>query len=763
MTALPLFLALLPIADEPPADLDLADYYGFGPVEVYEADGRHSRLIAGDFGGDDRTDLAVIDNGGSQIKLWIQTDDADERTSDNTVNGYLLPGRLRTDKVLVDREVFSLVAGDFNGDGEDDLATIEGGDIVQVRLQTDGRFREQPALRLPDLGTDAIDLAAGDFDADGRDDLVALGVNATYLVIADAEADDGFADPIRIPNTSDDLDFAELVDLDGDDRLDLYYAAFGESGYTNCVRLQQGGSLGPELRMEEDDLRAVAIADCDDWPGAEVITIDDGTGRVKIEKLQRQQGEDGRRLAQLGLGGAKRSDRGWAVADLDGDGRVEVVVSDPEAAELLLLRADRTGLQPAERFPSLLGIKQVAVQPRGEIDPRDMMSRPKSDLIVLSDEEETVAVVRLGQDGLALPQPLAVEGTPKALAASGESVFVLTDGPKRGNDYALALVGPEVQGRRSVEAMDPDRFPADDLGADELDVQAMRAGDFDGDDLPDLLLIGRRKPALMLFGRQPSADDPALFETRESNGFSLPEVDAAKVTIGRSDDDRRDTLLFAQGRYGRELVWRDGGWQVADQVNAPSSGARVDLLRLLPGGGSAVVDNEADRLSLVDADGDVAEESELGSLDVQDVAIADIDGDQRSDLLLLAGSRLGVLASRSERRELQTIATYEVEDDDAYFADVVAGDFNNDGLTDLIINETGENTLEIAAIAPEPTEILRADRFKLYEEKSFRRGNGGGGGPREMLAADLTGDGLTDLVLLIRDRLLLFPQDDGED
>ena len=758
LVVLSLLLVSQAAAAEPEANL--ADYYGFDPVEVYDGDDRLFRLVAGDFGGDDQTDLAAVDNGGSQIKLWIQSDEPSEgKESDGTANAYLLPGRFTEEKLLVDRAITSLDVGDFDGDGQADFATIEDGDLVQVRLQRDGRFRDQPPIRLADLGTDPLDLAAGDLDGDGQDDLVALGIETTYVLLADE--DGRFADPIRIPNTSDDLDFAALVDLDGDDRRDLFYAAFGEAGYTACIRLQQNGRLGAELRMEESDLRAIALADCDDWPGAELVTIDDSTGRVKIQKLQRRQDDAGRRLAQIGLGGKERTERGWAVADLDGDKTPEVVVSDPDGAELLLLRAGRNGLSPAERFPSLVDITAVAAVPKGRIDPRDMMGREQRTLLVLSEEEETIATVDYADGKLTLPRPVSIDGVPVAVAAAGEAAIALVrTGKSRSTEYKFLRLEP---GEDDTWTADPIAADEDDLELGGLDVTSMQVADFDRDGRSDLLLTVKRKPAVVLFGADTGDDenggDAAAFERRDSSGFALPPLEPAQVSV------RDAGLLVSQGRYARRLVWQDGGWQVAEQINAPSSGARVDLLRLAAGGNegdAAIVDNAADRLYLTAADGSLRDEIELGDLAVQDLLAADVDGDRQPDLLLLAGGRIGVLGSRSDRRELQTVATYEREDDDAYFADVVAADFNADGLTDLVVNETAEHTLEIAAIAPDPTEILRADRFKLFEQKSFQGDRASGTEPREMIAADVTGDGRTDLVLLMDERLLVFPQDAPE-
>ncbi|GIT31893.1 MAG: hypothetical protein Ct9H300mP1_39390 [Planctomycetaceae bacterium] len=52
----------------------------------------------------------------------------------------------------------------------------------------------------------------------------------------------------------------------------------------------------------------------------------------------------------------------------------------------------------------------------------------------------------------------------------------------------------------------------------------------------------------------------------------------------------------------------------------------------------------------------------------------------------------------------------------------------------------------------------------MFEQKSFRGAAGGGAGsePREVLIADVTGDDRPDLVLLVHDRVLVYPQDAGD-
>ena len=178
-----------------------------------------SSLSAGDFDGDSRTDLAVGVTG---------EDDADGVESAGAV-AVLFGGAsgLTSDDQLIDQIFFlnlipdapgtasptdrlgqALAAGDFNGDGRDDLAigapqrNIRGlsnaGAVFVVhglenRILGIGQFWEQnkifgPTINvLTESATEAGDqfgfaLAAGDFNFDGRDDL-AIGVPSEAVVV----------------------------------------------------------------------------------------------------------------------------------------------------------------------------------------------------------------------------------------------------------------------------------------------------------------------------------------------------------------------------------------------------------------------------------------------------------------------------------------------------------------------------------------------------------------------------------------------------
>jgi len=95
------------------------------------------------------------------------------------------------------------------------------------------------------------------------------------------------------------------------------------------------------------------------------------------------------------------------------------------------------------------------------------------------------------------------------------------------------------------------------------------------------------------------------------------------------------------------------------------------------------------------------------------------------------------------------------------YGNLVIGDINSDGRADIIMVEYNRNHIEILALDSEMKPIP-AMRFKVFEQKSYRdsqKRSKGGVEPRELKIADVTGDGKDDLVTVIHDRIIIYPQD----
>jgi hypothetical protein len=108
--------------------------------------------------------------------------------------------------------------------------------------------------------------------------------------------------------------------------------------------------------------------------------------------------------------------------------------------------------------------------------------------------------------------------------------------------------------------------------------------------------------------------------------------------------------------------------------------------------------------------------------------------------------------------ELAQLDGYETPIKDGQLHDVVSGDLNQDGRKDLVFLETAKNYLDVV-IFDKARQLVPAIRWQVFEERTFRGRRSDAAEPREALIVDVTGDGKNDLVVVVHDRILVYPQE----
>lgn len=749
---------------------DLSRHYGFLPLEVFKLEHRSQNLAAGDVNHDGLTDLILIDNSHSRIDLLVQRDRKPIETEltsigdDAEANEIVNDWRFEHRKVPVDREVHVLATGDLNGDGRHDLVYIGLPDRLSVRFQPEtGDWTDQRNFRLPDLQPLPWILACGDLNSDGRSDVAVLGKTETFLFYQSEQGE--LEGPERLMNTSDKLALARITDVDGDGRYDLSYVADGGDTRLLCTRLQQSdGRLGPELQFDLKNPRAITLADLDGEPGTEIFTIDLRTGRLDVRQMsapEEQPGEPAGRLVQYGFGEAGSGrDRDLATGDLDGDGLVDVVVTDPESARMIVFRQqpDR-GLDLGAPFPGLLGATQARVA--------DLNGDQQAEVVVLSTREKTLGLSRFDGGRLTFPQSLPAGEDPVAFELADldgderpEIVVVNRSREGRSSSYSLQALAlaednqwqPKPFGDKESIALElagtPDRLV-------RLDANADGRGDF-------LVFFGAdRAPQLLVTG-----EDGIPQAVNTAGGIQLGSISAGALFAAPGD---QRFVLVAQDKFARNLTLEDGQWRVNDQYNAPESSARTAGVAALDLDGETgdeivLVDTGVKRLRVLRKQENLYEpwrEVEIGDFPYLSTHVADLNGDDRDDLILFGRGKFGVLYTGRTDPELKEVASFETRLKDAFFSDCTIGDLNGDGRQDVAAFDTSTHFIEVLDYDADAG-LRRGLHFKLFEEKSFTAQRAAGTEPRESLIADVTGDGRADLILLAHDRVLLYPQDAGE-
>ncbi|MEM9701155.1 MAG: VCBS repeat-containing protein, partial [Planctomycetota bacterium] len=463
--------------DEP--EIPLSAYYGFGELDILKVEDRSEYLRTGDLNGDGLTDLLLSDDSNSRLDLFIQREKPDGEAGAGGSDVNDLPDSARYDhvKLSVDWALYGLKIGDFTADGRADilyvgapdrliLLTAPAGDEPGTSDWTATAELERSERRLPDLALDTGMLAIGDLTGDDRLDVIVIGERVTYLLPGTAAGKLGPAEEIR--NTSEDLSLAQIADLDGDGLEDLCYTASVGDDRVFAARLQEPtgegdepNTLGPELRFDLKDPRSITLGEVyADEPGIEVLAVTGDTGRLTIRKVRRPEAaaaaaddddESGaRKLTQYGFGG--RGDRDFAVGDLDGDGKVDVVVSDPGGARVILFRqSEAGGLDRGVAYPSLAGVSQIRI---GDADGDGV-----GDLFVLSETEEVLGR-SVWEDGR-LTFPVPTNDVENAVAfttvnvpgAKIDAVFVVTEEGRR--DYRRGRAGSPDKTSKHDNSNDP--------------------------------------------------------------------------------------------------------------------------------------------------------------------------------------------------------------------------------------------------------------------------------------------------------------------
>lgn len=218
-------------------------------------DAASMKRTTGDFNGDGLGDIASFyahADGRVALRTWLGKGDG------NFANPLLSwisePKTWTFSRIIVQ-------AGDFNGDGRDDIATwydyADGSDRIHTFLsKADGGFAApfSSFYRADGWNASAMKFVTGDYNADGRDDLATLYEYATgdvKLITFTAKPDGGFNDVATHGWESSGWNAARASvhsgDLDGDGRDDIavwYDYADGHDGVITFTASGEDGKFG---------------------------------------------------------------------------------------------------------------------------------------------------------------------------------------------------------------------------------------------------------------------------------------------------------------------------------------------------------------------------------------------------------------------------------------------------------------------------------------------------------------------------------------
>lgn len=743
--------------------------FGFTGPEIFPIDNQISQLHVADLDGDGLNDLIVVNNARSKINLLYNQTGKTNLTQKPKVVGKRelneLPpdSRFRIESIASEKRIASLVVEDLNGDGRPDIAYYgEPKELVVLYNQGTNGWSTPKRWSIEDAQLSPNLLCSGDLNGDQRTDLLLLAENHVYFFAQ--RADHSLAEPEKIP-FSGTVKSAQVVDVDGDGRGDLLLVNWEDRNPFRFRLQKPDGQLGLEHYFSFPPIRSYTADNLEENGKTQIITIAQNSGRAQISEFRRKPAEPlagGFRQGQfqvLPLNKTEKARRGLLWADVNGDGLADLLVAEPESGQLsIYLQQPDGSLASAKTFPTLAGISDLAVA--------DWNGDGKPEIFMLSGDERAVGVTRLDEkQRLPFPTLLPLEGKPLVLAvgklqaSAKPTLAVIVDHNDR-----RSLVTRTADGKTRTQKLSED-FKSNPT--------TLTFHDANQDGLPDLVvLIPYEKVKVLL---QVTGKDFEEVDVAPPGGaIEQPWLSTADI-----DGDGKPELLLTQKNFVRAVVLKadaslqsstnKGGWTftVKEQINGAASNSRLAGAAAVPNGTNAIaslflLDAERKALTLCERDRtgvwQVVRNLPLPLSDFSSLQPIALGGPRVNAVAGLGLNAVACLPLDGQVWELSELDGYETPIKDGHLNDVVSGDLNNDGRKDLVFLETARNYLDLVIFNAEH-KLVPANRWQVFEERTFRSRRSDLPEPREAVVADLTGDGRNDLAIMVHDRILVYPQE----
>jgi hypothetical protein len=704
----------------------------------------------------------------------------------------------------------SVQVGDVNGDGKPDLVVADqcsdsactNHGLVGVLLGNgDGTFR--PVVTYDSGGYNAFSVAVADVNGDGKPDLVVANVcassnctNGGVVGVLLGNGDGTFQAAISYSSGGHDAYSVAVEDVNGDGKPDLLVANYCAD--SNC---STKGSLGVLLSNGDGTFRAavtygsgayhtvsVAVRDVngDGKPDALLTNncVDQNCAAGSVGVLLGN--GDGTFRAAVTYGSGGEEPESVALADVNGDGNSDLLVANAICASegcatgsvgVLLGNGDGT-FQPAVAFDSGgFGAESVAVT--------DVNGDGKQDLLVAN-----TCVI----DGAFN----CVNGSVGVLLGNGDGTFQAAVSYGSNGTGAASVVVRDVNGDGK-----PDVLVANACGNDgnygcmigslgvllgngngtfqaavnytsggyEPDSVAVR--DVNGDGNPDLVVASQcdnsgncNGVVGVLLG---SGDGTfRLVVTYDSGGY-----DAQSVAVADVNGDGKPDLVVANacasssctggGVVGVLLGKGDGTFQAA--VSYGSGGQDAESVAVADVNGDdkpdLIVANGNGSVGVLLGNGDGTFQAAMsygsGGASASSVAVADVNGDGKPDLLVAnhcassdcANGSGGVLLGNGDGT-FQAAVSYS--SGGLYTDAVVLGDLNRDGKLDLVVASEYASS---SAVTTGSVGVLLGNGDGTFQAAVSTSTPTPLGGIRSLAMADFDGDGKLDLAVGAGNFLLL--------
>lgn len=677
----------------------------FHPRVLYACGFRPVDIQIGDFNQDKNPDLAVkLDGGGMTLIFGL---------GDGT---FLVP-----EGTALGDDPEAVAAADFNADGFLDVAVANllSHEVSILLGRGDGGFAPQIRYELPG-GKYPHAIAIGDINDDGRPDIVTANEGTDNVSILLGLGNGQFR-PLASPTAVGDSPWAVVIaDFDDDDLLDIATAnrksndvtiLYGKRGADVAFDRENydigAGRLPEELLVEKDrhanvvalatinrltrDFTVFAFTPGTRGAGEAVTKASQPFGKeLNLASLPAWMQYDGAQPRPLD---ANRNEdtspirfmpRAVTTADFNNDRRADVVMVDDRthSAWILLGHVDGTFTPPIQ-FPVHINPEYVVA--------KDLDNDGYIDLVTAHDRDSKVGVHFGRGDGtFEDAELLDSEGGPERVIvdyftqdrrldiaiANDDSKSI--DFWKQDADRKLVkVVNLKEVGGKQVE-VSPVSSPAT-----VSPTNATTSGHFTDDTIRDLASFDRQTGEVQIFAGSGDGKFAWVNSVRLTSQDTKAFPKAEFIVSADLDGNGRDDIVVPDMTSNRVwILWNDGNGQFKVESRDFTQEATA----------KATERAELEPMTINDTAG-------AADLDIRPAAIADFNGDQYLDIAVVNkfNNSVSVLFGKgpSNRRGTFQVTAAALLPVGVHPGTLAAGDFNNDGVDDLIVGNRGSYDLSI--------------------------------------------------------------------
>lgn len=400
------------------------------------------RIAAGDLNGDGYPDLVVANNSFGLASLSIYRGDA--------AGNFTLSQELK-----VDTSISDLQLADVNGDGRLDIVVTDpdAGDVSVLVNQAlpGGVLAFQDELRLrAGTGIYGVKLSQGTLLADAL--FAGLGAPLTFP-------------PLYFLTSNEETEGVAVGDFTGDGRADLVMANRGDNTLT-LLTGKPGGFMDPQVVAMANRPLTVVAGDLEHNGKLDLVVLNGGDNTVAVYR-----GDGQGHFTQIFSTDAGSDPTGLSIADVNGDGRPDLVIGNQFGDALTLLGNGDGTFQPFRRAERDVALAVADLFHTGQSD--FIYANQSLDRISIQQGGAAPAVFQDRSDGVLAPGAVQLadlngDGLPDLVVANG--------GANEVRVYLGQANGQFGPAQRYFTGTDP---------------VSITIGDVNGDGIPDLAVTNK--------------------------------------------------------------------------------------------------------------------------------------------------------------------------------------------------------------------------------------------------------------------------------